>query len=93
MQGLTVRGDEGALEKKLNAELGKAKLFRGDCSDRMLLGFLSPVKLRPTSGFLALQTGVGIECGFDESAYLYRWQEGGWTRAWQNEQNTAASPA
>lgn len=37
---------------------------------------------------MILQTGVGIECGFDESAYLYSWTDEGWRRVWQTEQNT-----
>jgi hypothetical protein len=42
---------------------------------------------------LILQTGIGIECGFDESAYIYSWSEEGWRRVWQTEQNTYTEKA
>jgi hypothetical protein len=57
------------------------------CPDWTLLGVLNPIELRRTQGFLVLKTGVGIECGFDESAYLYSWSDEGWRRVWQTEQN------
>ena len=59
------------------------------CPDRSLLGFLNEIKLYrpPRSEFLILQTGVGIECGFDESAYAYEWIGDRWRRFWQSEQD------
>jgi hypothetical protein len=36
---------------------------------------------------VVVETGVGIECGYDESAYLYAWSKEGWRRVWQNEQD------
>jgi hypothetical protein len=87
-------GDEGDLERKLNAELREAKLSCGydvpdqqPCPDWTLLGYVDPLKFRRSGVFLILQTGVGIECGFDESAYIYGWSVEGWRRVWQTEQN------
>lgn len=34
-----------------------------------------------------VQTAVGIECGFDESAYTYEWDGDRWRRFWQSEQD------
>ncbi|HSP69768.1 MAG TPA: hypothetical protein VLN48_18720, partial [Bryobacteraceae bacterium] len=73
--------------------LHEAKLFCGEgqapeCPDQFLNGFLGDVSLKRESGFLILQTALGIECGFDESAYVYSWSAEGWRRVWQNEQNT-----
>ena len=43
---------------------------------------------------LTLITHVGIECGFDDSAFLYGWTRvEGWRRVWQNEQNTYTEAA
>jgi hypothetical protein len=95
LKDLALRGDEGELERRLNAELREAKLVCDDsptdqptCPAEDLRGFLNPLKFRRSRSFLILQTGVGIECGFDESAYLYSWTDEGWRRVWQNEQNT-----
>jgi hypothetical protein len=95
LRALPESGDEGALERKLNAELREAKLFcsagtqdQQPCPDGTLLGFLSDLQFRRSGSFLILQTSVGIECGADESAYLYSWSGEGWRRVWQTEQNT-----
>jgi hypothetical protein len=89
---LKARDDEGALQRQLNAELRAAGL---SCSyktqpgpDWTCVGYLEDLTLRQSGGFLVLQTGVGIDCGSDESAYLYAPSSEGWKRAWQTEQNT-----
>jgi hypothetical protein len=93
LPALAERGDEGELERKLNSELRDAKLFCGEgqsqqCPNWFLNGFLGSLALKRQSGFLIIQTGIGIECGFDESAYVYSWSSEGWRRVWQTEQNT-----
>jgi len=100
LKGLTLDGDEGELERSLNAKLREVKLFCGantadqqPCPDWTLLGFLDSLKFRRSRGFLILQTAIGIECGFDESAYLYSWSDEGWRRVWQTEQNTYTDKA
>jgi hypothetical protein len=94
LKSVPLRGDEAEFARLLNADLRSAGLFCGDdaggkvsCPEWTLLGVLNPINLRRTEGFLVLQTGVGIECGFDESAYLYSWSDEGWRRVWQTEQN------
>jgi hypothetical protein len=87
--------DEGEFERRLNSEIGAAKLTCGEstaglepCPDWTLVGFLKRLKIHRDGVFLILRTGVGIECGFDESAYIYSWSDEGWRRVWQNEQDT-----
>jgi hypothetical protein len=95
LTALSLRADERDFAGKLNSELRAADLFCGEdagnqkpCPEWTLLGFLNPLRIQRTRGFLIVQTGVGIECGFDESAYLYSWSKEGWRRVWQTEQNT-----
>ena len=100
LPALPQSGDEGALERKLNAELRDAKLFCGEgtadgqpCPDGTSVGYLNDLKFRRSGNFLILQTSAGIECGADESAYLYSWSGEGWRRVWQTEQNTYTKDA
>jgi len=96
LSALSERGDEDEFQRKLNSELGGAKLFceyfpapgQLQCPDWTLLGFLNPLRIHRAATFLIVMTSVGIECGFDDSAYVYSWSEEGWHRVWQNEQNT-----
>ena len=90
------RGDEGEFQGKLNSELHEAKLFCGageasECNGEFLNGFLGHVTVKRASSFLILQTALGIECGFDESAYVYSWSAEGWRRVWQTEQTSYTS--
>ncbi len=100
LPALAQSGDEGALERKLNAELREAKLFCGEstpdqqpCPEWTSIGYLNDIKFRRSGSFLILETSVGIECGADESAYLYSWSREGWQRVWQTEQNTYTKDA
>jgi hypothetical protein len=83
--------DAASFAGRLNEELIQAaplcdwNLHR--CPEWTDLGFVQPLELRRESRFLILITGVGIECGFDDSAYIYGWSDGRWKRVWQNEQN------
>ena len=93
LPALTERGDEGEFQRKLNSELHEAKLFCGtgeavECPDEFFNGFLGDLSLQRESGFLILRTALGIECGFDESAYVYSWSTEGCRRVWQTEQNS-----
>ena len=90
MRGKSPDSDEGELQWTLNSELRAARLFCDDqepCPFWTQLGYLADLSFRRSGGFLILQTAVGIECGYDESAYLYRWSEDRWRRVWQTEQN------
>jgi hypothetical protein len=56
------------------------------CPDRGEPGYLGDIKLH-FGAALVVTTGVGIDCGFDESAYAYSFVNGLWKRFWQNETN------
>lgn len=84
---LTRQGDEVELQQKLNSELRDAKLLCGSDAPEQQPCYLNDLRFHRSGVFLILQTAVGIECGFDESAYLYSWSEEGWRRVWQSEQN------
>lgn len=93
IERLDVQGDVEGLEKSLNSELRRARAICGyaagdqACPEWTHLGYLGALRVRRVGAFTLLQTGVGIECGEDESAYLYAWSDEGWRRVWQNEQN------
>jgi len=40
---------------------------------------------------LLIQTAIGVPCGYDESAYLYEWQNPGWHLVWKDEFDTSES--
>lgn len=99
---LPERGDVGELERRLNSELLEAGLFCDEakgppCGDfaslGSLLGYLGDLKLQRSGVFLIAQTAVGIQCGFDESAYVYGWSGERWRRVWQTEQDTYTEKA
>ncbi len=88
-------GAETALAGRLNAELQRQHLLReaeesADDDGWSRIGFLGEVRLdyRQRQTFLVLQTAVEVNCGYDESAYLYRWQSGRWNRIWGTEENS-----
>jgi len=87
-------GGEAVYAGALNSELRTAGLICGwnasdaiRCPDWFQMGYVSMVSLTRSSGFLVLKTGAGIECGYDESSYLYQWSGKQWLRVWDNEQN------
>ncbi len=75
-----------AFAKQLNVELRSARLCKRDCSDRGEPGYLGEIELH-FDEVLIVTTAVGIECGFDESAYGYTFSNGHWTSFWQSETN------
>ena len=88
-------GEETFLAVRLNAELRAAHLLcsaEKPCIDNedSLLGYVGAVRLefRQRESFLVLTMSVGIVCGFDESAYLYRRDHDHWKRTWESEQNS-----
>src|SRR5258708_1236255 len=83
-----------AFAHELNAEIRSAKLscawevvaHEKDCPDRGQPGYLGEIQLNFDQALL-VTTGVGIVCGFDESAYAYSFINGRWKRFWQSETN------
>jgi hypothetical protein len=86
--------DAGAFARELNAEIQSAKLscnFRAvppekGCPDRGEPGYLGEIRI-VLGEMLVVTTGVGIVCGFDQSAYAYSLVDGHWKRFWQSETN------
>ena len=80
---------------RLNTELVNAglvctfapKVGEVRCPDEDQIGFLDAVMLHLSGEFLVVQTGIGIECGYDESAYIYQWKDDRWQRYWESVQN------
>jgi hypothetical protein len=94
LRGLPPRGDEAALQIALNAELRAAGLVCGyadthekRCGSGSFLGYIGEIQIFRRQQFLLWRSRVGIECGFDDSVYLYQHATAGWQGAWQNEQN------
>ena len=88
------RGAEAVLARELNATLQKLELTCSTnrnapgeyCPIESLVGYLGPVRLSRQQEVLLVETAVGIACGYDESAYLYRWNGQQWNRVWSSEQ-------
>jgi hypothetical protein len=82
------------VQRSFNLELRDAGLScsydepaQNKCPEWTLSGFVGPVHVRWSAAFVVVTSGVGIECGYDESAYVYSWNGEKWVRVWQNEQN------
>ena len=88
LTAMTSQLNERELEYRLNSDLHQAKLLCSDRTSDQQTCYLNAIRFRRSGAFLIAQTGVEIECGFDEPAYLYSWSEEGWRRVWQTEQNT-----
>ncbi len=74
---------------KLNTELKAANLLCPQCDSSMgsfsdASGYLGEVRLSRRGAFLQAMTQVGVQCGFDENAYLYRWDGTKWQRVWDS---------
>jgi hypothetical protein len=59
----------------------------GDCWTNPL-GYVDDVRVNHAGEFISIVTAVGINCGYDESAYAYAWRNGRWQRFWDSEQNS-----
>lgn len=86
--------DANGVEHQLNEDLKNARVTLDDDAagqyGENLLGSLGDVELYLQSdpSFLLVKTRVGILCGFDESAYIYQWNQNHWQRRWESERNT-----
>ena len=72
------RDNPGTFESRLNSELRAAGLMfdpaHASASDPWsmeYLGYLNPVRVQRSSAFVVVVTSLGIQCGEDESAYVY----------------------
>ena len=91
LTGFGEAGDIVAFAEGLQAAMIEADLYCTDYNIQCFpssLGFLDDVQINREGEFLIVRTAVGIWCGYDYSAYVYRWNGGRWQRIWENEQNT-----
>jgi hypothetical protein len=90
-------GDVATLSDYFHTGIESAKLFCDDESDCIptALGFLDEIEVTRDREFLVVATavGVGIWCGYDNSAYVYQWKDGKWQRVWENEQDDYSKDA
>jgi hypothetical protein len=86
--------DPAEVQRSFNLELQHAGLTcsydappPSSCPDWFQAGYAGRVGVHRDWAFLVVTAGMGIECGYDESAYVYSWNGEKWVRVWQNEQN------
>jgi hypothetical protein len=83
------RGDISprVLQATLHDGVRDADLFCGDC-DFNFLGYLDDVRVARSGSFLTIVVPIGINCGYDESVYVYGWDGQAWRRVFEHEQAT-----
>ena len=92
-------GDFRSLADALNRELLQADLLcesaadvdrcaGDDTTDWNAVGYLGRLRIETQTypHFISSIAPIGIECGYDESAYVYGWKDGNWRRVIQSEQ-------
>jgi hypothetical protein len=89
LSGLKYAQDTKPLSDRINTAL-KAVGIPESGADESLLGSVGEVRFSNDSDLLIVTTGVGIVCGYDESAYGYQFMNGAWKRVWESEQNDYA---
>ena len=97
LAGFPRNGNGADLSNYFHEAINKAKLFCDDDDDCLptALGFLDEIEVTRDHGYLIVKTavGVGIWCGYDNSAYIYEWKDSKWQRAWENEQDDYSKDA
>jgi hypothetical protein len=79
------------LSATLNALFDQKKIIEPEPDDDWPgLGAVAPFEVSHPDGdsaWLKLEIGVAIDCGYDESVYLYEWTGKDWARSFESEQN------
>jgi hypothetical protein len=92
LSNLAPRNDEVVFAHDLNQRLVGAQLLEPSGSDQdpfyAGLGYVENLDFSRKDSFLIVKTGIAIQCGYDESAYVYEWKDNGWIRKWDFEENT-----
>jgi hypothetical protein len=79
---------------KMNTQLKDAKLICNQCAGSTGAfadgtGFVGEIRAtRAGPGLLQVTTQLGVQCGYDEVPYLYRFEDGKWRRVWEGAQGT-----
>lgn len=81
-------GDEDSFNRGLQEDAAHAGLLCKDGCPLTAIGYADAVRIHRQGEFLKVQTSVGIQCGYDDSAYLYERVNGKWSRIFETEQNT-----
>ena len=86
--------DASEVQRSFNLELRDAGLScsydepaQAHCPEWTLSGYVGRIMVQRSAAFVVITAGVGVECGYDESAYVYSWNGERWVRVWQNEQD------
>jgi hypothetical protein len=91
LAGTDQNADAAAFALSLHTALAGAHLLCNDLNEECdwnFLGYVDDVRVSRSNGFLVIVTAIGIYCGFDESAYVYRWDGQRWRRVWEHERTT-----
>jgi len=86
-QSVDTRAFAAALHAALRDGQVMCLNLAGDCWTNPL-GYVDDVRVNHAGEFISIVTAVGINCGYDESAYAYAWRNGRWQRFWDSEQNS-----
>jgi len=79
--------DDDAVNRGMQEAMLSAGIVCPDGCPTSALGYTAPARIRRNGDLMILQTSVGIDCGYDDSAYLYEWASGAWRRIFETEQN------
>jgi len=77
LAGFGERVDVPAFAGMLHAAVRDAGLLCDDLQDQCdwnFLGYADDIRVSRSDPFLIVVTAIGINCGYDESAYVYRWE-------------------
>jgi hypothetical protein len=94
---LAEKSGEFEFATKLNGQLKDAKLICNQCAGATGsfadgTGYVGEIRAtRAGAGLLEITTQVGVQCGYDEVPYLYRFEDGKWRRLWEGGQGTDAT--
>jgi hypothetical protein len=79
--------DEDSLNRESQAAAANAGLLCPDGCPLTALGYADAPRVHRQGEFVVIFTSVGIACGYDDSAYMYKRSGLAWTRIFQTEQN------
>jgi hypothetical protein len=82
--------DPLTMSEEIRNRISEADLFCIDYNIQCFpssIGFVDDVRFDRLENYLVIRTAVGIWCGYDYSAYLYKREDNRWRRIWVNEQD------
>lgn len=88
LAGVNTSFDEDRFNREIQEAMLSVHVVCPDGCATSALGYAAPARVRRDGDLVTLQTSVGIDCGYDDSAYLYEWDSGTWHKILETEQNT-----